>query len=72
MAPATSRLAVAGRPGPERTTAVPIARRRPWRDIDDEGWQPMIQSERAMQRLMMCEDCRVTDVVQDQDAMRSA
>ena len=32
----------------------------------------MFQSERAMQRLMMCEDCRVIDVVQDEDAMRSA
>ena len=32
----------------------------------------MFQSERAIQRLMMCEDCRVIDVVQDQDAMRTA
>lgn len=32
----------------------------------------MFQSERAKQRLMMCEDCRVADVVQDDDAMRSA
>jgi hypothetical protein len=32
----------------------------------------MFQSERAIQRLMMCEDCRVIDVVQDEDAMRSA
>ena len=32
----------------------------------------MFQSERAIKRLMMCEDCRVIDVVQDQDAMRSA
>lgn len=32
----------------------------------------MFQSERAMQRLMMCEDCRVIDVVQDNDAMHSA
>ena len=30
----------------------------------------MFQSERAVQRLMMCEDCRVIDVVQDQDAMQ--
>ena len=32
----------------------------------------MFKSERALQRLMMCEDCRVIDVVQDEDAMRSA
>ena len=32
----------------------------------------MFQSERAKQRLLMCEDCRVVDVVQDEDAMRSA
>jgi ferredoxin len=32
----------------------------------------MFKSERAKQRLMMCEDCRVVDVVQDDDAMRSA
>ncbi|UCB55221.1 MAG: 4Fe-4S binding protein [Thiotrichales bacterium] len=32
----------------------------------------MFKSERAIERLMMCEDCRVIDVVQDQDAMRSA
>ena len=32
----------------------------------------MFDSERAAQRLMMCEDCRVIDVVQDEDAMRSA
>ena len=32
----------------------------------------MFKSERAMQRLMMCEDCRVIDVVQDVDAMNSA
>jgi ferredoxin len=32
----------------------------------------MFKSERAKQRLMMCEDCRVVDVVQDEDAMRSA
>lgn len=32
----------------------------------------MFKSERAKQRLMMCEDCRVADVVQDEDAMRSA
>jgi len=31
----------------------------------------MFQSERAKQRLMMCEDCRVVDVLQDEDAMRS-
>ncbi len=30
----------------------------------------MFKSERAKQRLMMCEDCRVADVVQDEDAMR--
>jgi len=32
----------------------------------------MFKSERAKQRLMMCADCRVADVVQDEDAMRSA
>jgi ferredoxin len=32
----------------------------------------MFKSERAKERLMMCEDCRVVDVVQDDDAMRSA
>jgi ferredoxin len=32
----------------------------------------MFKSERAKQRLMMCEDCRVADVVQDENAMRSA
>jgi len=31
----------------------------------------MFQSERAKQRLMMCEDCRVVDVLQDEDAMRT-
>ncbi len=30
---------------------------------------PMFQSERARERLLMCEDCRVVDVVQDDDAM---
>lgn len=29
----------------------------------------MFQSERAQQRLKMCEDCRVIDVVQDEEAM---
>lgn len=29
----------------------------------------MFQSERAQQRLKMCEDCRVVDIVQDADAM---
>ncbi len=32
----------------------------------------MFNSERAKQRLMMCEDCRVVDVIQDDEAMRSA
>ncbi len=32
----------------------------------------MFKSERAKQRLMMCGDCRVVDMVQDEDAMRSA
>ena len=32
----------------------------------------MFKSERAKLRLMMCEDCRVVDVVQDDEAMRSA
>ncbi len=31
----------------------------------------MFQSDRAKERLMMCEDCRVVDVVQDVDAMES-
>ena len=30
---------------------------------------PMFQSERAKYRLMLCEDCRVADAVQDQNAM---
>jgi len=30
----------------------------------------MFQSERARQRLMMCDDCRVVDVVQDREAMQ--
>ncbi|MCP3869846.1 MAG: 4Fe-4S ferredoxin [Gammaproteobacteria bacterium] len=30
----------------------------------------MFQDDRSRQRLMMCEDCRVVDVVQDQEAMR--
>jgi ferredoxin len=32
----------------------------------------MFQTDRAKQRLMMCEDCRVVDVVQDADAMVGA
>ena len=32
----------------------------------------MFKTERAKQRLMMCEGCRVADVVQDEEAMRSA
>lgn len=32
----------------------------------------MFRSERAKLRLMMCEECRVVDVVQDDEAMRSA
>lgn len=31
----------------------------------------MFNNERAKQRLLMCEDCRVNDVVQDEEAMRS-
>ena len=31
----------------------------------------MFKTERAKQRLMMCEDCRVVDVIQDEEAMRS-
>lgn len=31
----------------------------------------MFKSERAKQRLMMCEDCRVVDVIQDEEAMQS-
>jgi len=27
---------------------------------------PMFQSERALRRLQMCEDCRVIDIAQDQ------
>ena len=30
----------------------------------------MFQNERAKRRLMMCEDCRVVDIVQDPDAMQ--
>lgn len=30
----------------------------------------MFQNERARQRLMMCDDCRVVDIVQDPDAMQ--
>ena len=29
----------------------------------------MFQNERAQQRLKMCEDCRVVDIVQDEEAM---
>ena len=32
----------------------------------------MFKTERAKLRLMMCEDCRVVDVVQDEEAMHSA
>ncbi len=32
---------------------------------------PMFQTERALQRLRMCEDCRVVDAVQDADAMQA-
>ena len=32
----------------------------------------MFSTERAKQRLLMCEDCRVVDVVQDEDAMNMA
>jgi len=32
----------------------------------------MFQSERSKQRLKMCEDCRVVDVVQDADAMQAS
>ena len=31
----------------------------------------MFQDERARQRLMMCEDCRVIDAVQDPEAMQA-
>ena len=33
------------------------------------GQHPMFQSQRARERLLMCEECRVVDVVQDADAM---
>ena len=33
------------------------------------GQHPMFQSRRARERLLMCEECRVVDVVQDADAM---
>jgi ferredoxin len=33
------------------------------------GQHPMFQSQRARDRLLMCEECRVVDVVQDVDAM---
>ena len=33
------------------------------------GQHPMFQSRRARDRLLMCEECRVVDVVQDADAM---
>jgi ferredoxin len=33
------------------------------------GQHPMFQSQRARDRLLMCEECRVVDVVQDDDAM---
>jgi ferredoxin len=32
---------------------------------------PMFQTERALQRLRMCEDCRVVDAVQDAEAMQA-
>ena len=34
----------------------------------EDHW--MFQDERAKRRLMMCEDCRVGDVVQDPEAMQ--
>jgi ferredoxin len=33
------------------------------------GQHPMFQSQRARDRLLMCEECRVVDVVHDDDAM---
>jgi ferredoxin len=33
------------------------------------GQHPMFQSQRSRERLLMCEECRVVDVVQDADAM---
>jgi len=33
------------------------------------GQHPMFQSQRSRERLLMCDDCRVVDVVQDADAM---
>ncbi len=34
------------------------------------GGNPMFQSERARRRLQMCEDCRVIDIAQDDEAMQ--
>ena len=39
--------------------------------MDKLSGHSMFQSERAKRRLMMCEDCRVVDVVQDQELMES-
>jgi formate hydrogenlyase subunit 6/NADH:ubiquinone oxidoreductase subunit I len=37
--------------------------------LDQLSGHPMFQSERAIKRLQMCEECRVVDAIQDQDAI---
>ena len=39
--------------------------------LDKLSGHAMFQSDRARQRLQMCEDCRVIDAVQDAEAMQS-
>ena len=50
----------------------PFATRRVIDNILDKlSGHAMFQSDRARQRLQMCEDCRVIDAVQDAEAMQS-
>ncbi|OOY99291.1 4Fe-4S binding protein [Solemya velum gill symbiont] len=37
--------------------------------LDQLSGHPIFQSERAIKRLQMCEECRVVDAIQDQDAI---
>ena len=39
--------------------------------LDKLAGHPMFQTERARQRLEMCEDCRVIDAVEDTEAMQA-
>lgn len=50
----------------------PFATRRAIDNILEKlAGHAMFQTGRARRRLQMCEDCRVADAVQDDDAMRS-